>query len=81
MLRERRIDSVAAVLAFLARHGEGKVVEDEADWFGQMDGKSVVEFTDGARLTVITDYEPGYSEYTPGAGFTVVILGLEDDGS
>ena len=76
-MNRTRLDSLTDILAFVARHGKADSIGGNASWRSRCDGETIAVFSDGATLTVITDYDGDYSELTPGEGFTIEFWGEE----
>ena len=73
----RRIDTMKELLGFLREHDkENTIMENDSGMLfdsGYGFSRTIARFSDGAALSVETDYEGDYSDATPGQGFTVVV--------
>ena len=70
----RSLDSYAELLRVIAERGAPTVERAEGGvGYGRQEGTTVARFSDGSRVEIGVDYEPNYSELTPGAGWQTFI--------
>lgn len=73
-----QLNDMKEVLAFVWKHGSCSEITGKVGLgYNLRKGTQVAHFNDGAKLVCDVDFEPDYSEITPGSGWSVHFYGEE----